>query len=80
MGPARAHHTSALWSVRSFYRCNQDCRHYAFPGGKMDVSNQTFGADPFKGERKTLHVVFDTPNGGFKRDFDEGDTVRFGGR
>ena len=46
----------------------------------MDVSNETFGSDPLKGERKTLHVVFDTPNGGFKRDFDEGDTVRFGGR
>jgi hypothetical protein len=39
----------------------------------MDVSNETFGSDPFKGERKTLQVVFDTPNGGFKRDFDEGD-------
>lgn len=49
-------------------------RHYAFPGGKMDVSNETFGSDPLKGERKTLHVVFDTPNGGLKRDFDEGDT------
>jgi hypothetical protein len=52
-------------------------RHYAFPGGKMDVSNQTFGSDPLRGERKTLHVVFDTPNGGFKMDFDEGDTIRF---
>jgi hypothetical protein len=34
-------------------------RHYAFPGGKMDVSNETFGFDPFKGEKKRLHVVFD---------------------
>ena len=55
-------------------------RHYAFPGGKMDVSNETFGFDPLRGERKRLHVVFDTPNGGYERDFDEGDTVRFGGR
>jgi hypothetical protein len=55
-------------------------RRYAFPGGKMDVSNETFGFDPLKGERKRLHVVFDTPNGGYARDFDEGDTIRFGGR
>jgi hypothetical protein len=46
----------------------------------MDVSNETFGSDPFKGEPKTLQVVFETPNGGFERDFDEGDTIRFGGR
>ena len=55
-------------------------RHYAFPGGKMDVSNETFGFDPFKGEKKRLHVVFDTPNGRYERDYDEGDTIRFGGR
>ena len=41
-------------------------RHYAFPDGRMDVSNETFGSDPFKGERKTLQVVFDTPDGGLK--------------
>jgi len=55
-------------------------RHYAFPGGKMDVSNETFGFDPFKGEKKRLHVVFDTPNGRYQRDYDEGDTIRFAGR
>jgi hypothetical protein len=55
-------------------------RHYAFPGGKMDVSNGTFGFDPFKGEKKHLHLVIDTPNGRFERDYDEGDTIRFGGR
>ena len=53
-------------------------RHYAFPGGKMDVSNETFGFDPFKGEKE--RVVFDTPNGRYERDYDEGDTIRFGGR
>ena len=55
-------------------------RHYAFPGGKMDVSNKTFGSDPFKGEKKQLHVVFHTPNGRYERDYDEGDTIRFAGR
>ena len=55
-------------------------RHHAFPGGKMDVSNETFGFDPFKGEKKHLHVVFDTPNGRYERDFDEGDTIQFAGR
>ena len=55
-------------------------RHYAFPGGKMDVSNKTFGSDPFKGEKKQLHVVFHTPNGRYERDYDEGDTIRFAER
>jgi hypothetical protein len=55
-------------------------RHYAFPGGKMDVSNETFGFDPFKGEKKHLHLVLDTPNGRYERDYEEGDTIRFGGR
>ena len=55
-------------------------RHYAFPAGKMDVSNKTFGYDPFKGERKQLHVVFHTPNGRYERDYDEGDTIRFAGQ
>jgi hypothetical protein len=55
-------------------------RHYAVPGGKLDISNKTFGADPYKGERKQLHVVFHTPNGRYEHDYDEGDTIRFGGR
>jgi hypothetical protein len=55
-------------------------RHYAFPGGKMDVSNETFGYDPFKGEKKHLHVIFDTADGRYVRDFDENDTIRFGGK
>jgi hypothetical protein len=55
-------------------------RQYAVPGGKMDISNETFGFDPFKGEKKYLHLVLDTANGRFERDFEEGDTIRFGGR
>ena len=54
-------------------------RHYAFPGGKMDVSNETFGFDPFRGEEKRLRVTFDTPNGRYQRVYTEGDTIRFGG-
>lgn len=52
-------------------------RHYAWQGAEMDVSNETFGFDPYKGEEKRLRVIFSGPEGNYERTWDEGDTVRF---
>jgi hypothetical protein len=80
MGSSWTHPAGTLRIYGHYIYVTRIIRHYAFPGGKMDVSNETFGFDPFKGGRKRLHVVFDTPNGRYERDYDEGDTIRFGGR
>jgi hypothetical protein len=52
-------------------------RRYAWRGARMDVSNETFGFDPYKGKEKKLRVIFSGPGGGHERTWDEGDTVRF---
>jgi hypothetical protein len=52
-------------------------RDYAWQGAEMEVSNETFGFDPYKGEEKKLRVIFSGPDGNYERTWDEGDTVRF---
>ena len=52
-------------------------RRYAWHGAKMEVSNETFGFDPLKGEEKKLHIIFSGPSGNYERTWDEGDTVHF---
>lgn len=43
----------------------------------MQVSNETFAFDPYKGQEKRLRIIFSGPGGGYERTWDESDTVRF---
>ena len=52
-------------------------RHYARMGVPFRVSNDTFGVDPYRGQRKHLRVTMVRPDGyQFERSWDEGDRVR----
>ena len=52
-------------------------RHYARMGVPFRVSNDTFGVDPYRGQRKHLRVTIIRPDGyQFERSWDEGDRVR----
>jgi hypothetical protein len=52
-------------------------RRFARDRVRFEVSNETFGIDPYKGRSKQLRVVMVRPDGEqFERSWDEGDTVR----
>jgi hypothetical protein len=52
-------------------------RHFARMGVPFQVSNDTFGVDPYKGQRKHLRVTMVRPDGfQFERSWEEGDRVR----
>ncbi len=77
-GAVRVGIARALYGVHGhFINVTRIVRQYAWRGGRMEVSNETFGFDPFKGEEKKLHITFSGPEGGYERTWDEGDTVHF---
>ena len=45
-------------------------------GVRFEVSNETFGVDPYKGRSKKLKIVFEESGGTSEREYDEGDSVR----
>jgi hypothetical protein len=52
-------------------------RGYAHRGIPFVVSNETFGVDPYRGQRKHLRVTMFRPDGDqVERSWDEGDRVR----
>lgn len=52
-------------------------RRFARDGIPFEVSNETFGVDPYKGQEKHLRVTMVRPDGvQFERSWDEGDRVR----
>ncbi|MBV9997599.1 MAG: hypothetical protein JO015_00640 [Verrucomicrobia bacterium] len=48
----------------------------AADGVKFEVSNETFGFDPYKGHGKKLKVTFEENGETFEKEYDEGDHVR----
>jgi hypothetical protein len=77
-GAVRVGISRALYGTRGCYvDVTRIVRRYAWRGGRMEVSNETFGIDPYKGKEKKLRVIFSGPGGGYERRWDEGDTVRF---
>jgi hypothetical protein len=68
----------ALYGTRGHYvDVTPTVRRYASRGARMEVSNETFGFDPYKGKEKRLRVIFSGPSGNYERSWREGDTVRF---
>jgi hypothetical protein len=52
-------------------------RRFARDGIRFQVSNETFGVDPYKGRSKHLRVIMVRPDGvQFERSWDEGDSIR----
>jgi hypothetical protein len=52
-------------------------RHFAHRGEPFQVANETFGVDPYHGERKHLRVTMVRPDGDqVERSWEEGDMVR----
>ena len=45
-------------------------------GVSFEVSNETFGVDPYKGRSKKLKIIFEEDGGTSEREYDEGDRVR----
>jgi hypothetical protein len=77
-GAVRVAIVRALYGTRGRYvDVTRTVRRYAWRGARMEVSNETFGFDPYKGKGKKLRVIFSGPGGGYERTWDEGDTVRF---
>jgi hypothetical protein len=76
--PHGSHHSEivrALYGIHGHYiDVTRIVRQYARHGESMEVSNETFGFDPFKGEEKKLRITFAE---GYERSWDEGDTVHF---
>jgi hypothetical protein len=69
---------SAVYGGRGRYvDVTRIVRHFAREGIPFEVSNETFGVDPYKGKGKHLRVVMVRPDGEqFERSWDEGDSVR----
>jgi hypothetical protein len=77
-GAVRVGIIRALYGRRGRYvDVTRIVRRYAWRGARMQVSNETFGFDPYKGQEKKLRIIFSGPGGGYERTWDEGDTVRF---
>ncbi|MBV8900709.1 MAG: hypothetical protein JOY92_11435 [Verrucomicrobia bacterium] len=45
-------------------------------GVRFEVSNETFGVDPYKGRSKKLKITFQEDGGTSEKEYDEGDHVR----
>lgn len=45
-------------------------------GVRFEVSNETFGVDPYKGRSKKLRIIFQEDGGTSEKEYDEGDHVR----
>jgi hypothetical protein len=77
-GTVRVGIVRALYGTRGRYvDVTRIVRRYAWPGARMEVSNETFGFDPYKGKGKKLRIIFSEAGGRYERSWDEGDTVRF---
>ncbi len=67
----------ALYGVHGRYAdVTWRVRELARAGGRFEVSNETFGVDPYKGEGKRLKVIFQGPDGTFEKRWEEHDRVR----
>jgi hypothetical protein len=51
-------------------------RRFARDGVRFEVSNETFGVDPYKGHSKKLKVIYEDNGGTSEKEYDEGDRVR----
>jgi hypothetical protein len=52
-------------------------RHFAHRGEPFEVSNETFGVDPYRGKTKHLRVTMVRPDGDeVERSWEEGETAR----
>jgi hypothetical protein len=77
-GAVRVGIIRALYGRRGRYvDVTRTVRRYAWRGARMEVSNETFGFDPYKGQEKKLLIIFSGPGGEYERTWNEGDTVRF---
>jgi|GEM_PF-2045312 len=51
-------------------------RRFARNGVRFEVSNETFGVDPYKGHSKKLKIIYEDNGGTSEKEYDEGDHVR----
>ena len=51
-------------------------RRFAREGVRFEVSNETFGVDPYKGRSKKIKVVYEENGETSEKEYDEGDRVR----
>jgi hypothetical protein len=51
-------------------------RRFARDGVRFEVSNETFGVDPYKGRSKKLKVIYEVNGETSEKEYDEGDRVR----
>ncbi|MBV8175215.1 MAG: hypothetical protein JO151_11720 [Verrucomicrobia bacterium] len=72
------HIVRALYGTRGRYAdVTEIVRHFDRDGIRFEVSNETFGVDPYRGQHKHLRVVMVDHDGReFERSWDEGDSVR----
>ncbi|HYY31674.1 MAG TPA: hypothetical protein VE860_27265 [Chthoniobacterales bacterium] len=83
-GPPPGHYHGERRVVRAVYGARgryvdvtDIVRGYAHRGIPFVVSNDTFGVDPYRGERKHLRVTMVRPDGDqVERSWEEGDRVR----
>ncbi len=68
----------AVYGTRGRYiDVTAQVRRFARHGVRFEVSNETFGFDPYKGREKELRVTLIRPDGvRIERRWDEGDNVR----
>ena len=68
----------ALYGTRGRYAdVTEIVRRFARDGIRFEVSNETFGVDPYRGKGKHLRVIMVGHDGAqFERSWDEGDSVR----
>ena len=68
----------ALYGTRGRYAdVTEIVRRFAREGIRFEVSNETFGVDPYRGKGKHLRVTMVGHDGEeFERSWDEGDSVR----
>ena len=72
------HIVRALYGTRGRYAdVTEIVRRFAHDGVRFEVSNETFGVDPYRGKGKHLRVIMVDHDGAeFERSWDEGDSVR----
>jgi hypothetical protein len=89
-GPPPGYHHEGHWRhdeiriVRAVYGAHgryadvtEIVRHFAHRGEPFQVSNETFGVDPYRGKTKHLRVTMVRPDGDeVERSWEEGDTAR----
>jgi len=72
------HIVRALYGTKGRYAdVTEIVRRFARDGIRFEVSNETFGVDPYRGKGKHLRVIMVDHDGvEFERSWDEGDSVR----